>query len=222
MFGVHHRRGYTVGGIFHWSRMAIAVVIAVAAGLSPVRAQSAPQPAPVAQYAQALRYFNKHLSPRSSRSLAMHVLRDAYVHSLDPRLLVALVAVESSWRQQAVSRSGARGLGQLMPGTAQRLGVDAREPFANLAGTAAYLSALLAHFAPYDGDTQLAYAIGAYNAGPKAILRYHGIPPYHETRRYVAKVLGLWRRLSDPTLAATKLPVLPPALPEGVGPLTSF
>jgi len=189
----------------------VAVLSALSASTSRVTAQELPQtqPTPIAQYARALRYFNKSLSQNSSQQLALHVVRDAYVHSLDPRLLVALVAVESSWRPQAVSRAGARGLGQLMPSTARLLGVNPAEPFSNLSGTATYLESLLNRFAFYDSQTQLEYAVAAYNAGPKAIVRYHGLPPFAETQHYVRKVLSLLHELSDPTRLASKVPLLP-------------
>ena len=192
-----------------------AALIAVSASPSRVDAQELPQtqPTPLAQYARALRYFNHRLSSKKSEWLASHVLRESFVHNLDPRLLVAIVAVESSWRESAVSRHGARGLGQLMPATARGLGVNPREPYANLAGTAAYLASLIARFAGRDTDTQFRYAIGAYNAGPRAVFKYHGVPPFHETQRYVKKVWNLWARLADPSRATAKLPSLPVALP---------
>ena len=106
-------------------------------------------------------------------------------HHLDPWLLTALVEVESARQANAVSPKGARGLGQLMPATARRLGVkDVHDPEENLEGAAKYLSALIKR---YDGDLRLALA--AYNAGEKAVERYGGVPNYSETKRYVAKVL---------------------------------
>lgn len=220
MFGLRTRRRYDASRCLHWLTNVgvaaiVAVLIAVSASTSRVNAQELPQtqPTPVAQYAHALRYFNHHLSSQKSEWLAAHVLRESYVHNLDPRLLVALVAVESSWREGAVSRHGARGLGQLLPGTARNLGVNAREPYANLAGTAKYLASLIARFASHDVNTQFRYAIGAYNAGPRAVYKFHGIPPYHETQRYVHKVWNLWARLADPSRSTAKLPTLPIALP---------
>lgn len=165
--------------------------------------------APIAQYARALRYFNNDLSRNTSTWFAIHVLREAQKRHLDARLLVALVATESAWHPQAVSEVGARGLGQLMPGTAAELGADPREPYSNLAGTAKYLAMLRDRFAKYDRLRQYKYAIGAYNAGPGAIAYYHGIPPYPETREYVVKVIGLWHGLSGTHRISAQLPVLP-------------
>ena len=96
---------------------------------------------------------------------------------------------ESRWRENAVSPVGARGLAQLMPGTARELGVDPDDPLANLEGGARYLRQQLDRF---DGDIEKALA--AYNAGPGRVERAGGIPRIRETQTYVAAVMG---RLSD-------------------------
>ena len=106
-------------------------------------------------------------------------------HGLDPELVLAVVAVESGFQPQAVSRKGAQGLMQLMPATAKELGVkDALDPAENLDGGSRYLKDLIAL---YGGD--LKKALAAYNAGPGAVARHGGVPPYKETRRYVREVL---------------------------------
>jgi soluble lytic murein transglycosylase-like protein len=110
---------------------------------------------------------------------------------LSPTLIEALVWQESRWRADAVSHKGARGLGQLMPGTARELGVDPNNPYANLEGAARYLRAQLDRF---DGD--LERALAAYNAGPGRVERAGGVPRIAETRKYVAAIMG---RLSDHT-----------------------
>ena len=98
------------------------------------------------------------------------------------RLFVALIDQESRFNPRALSPKGARGLGQLMPETAALLGVDAGEPMANLHGAARYLTAQLAAFGRVD------LALAAYNAGPSRVEQFHGIPPFRETRDYVAKI----------------------------------
>jgi soluble lytic murein transglycosylase-like protein len=146
-------------------------------------------------YAQALRAFDPLLSPALARHLAARVVAEADAAGIDARLVVALVAVESSWTLAARSSAGAQGLGQLMPGTAADLGVDPADPDANLHGTVTYVRALLGHYADRRPADRYALAVAAYNAGPGAVDRYGGIPPYPETQRYVTRVFALWRRL---------------------------
>lgn len=111
-------------------------------------------------------------------------------YDLSPTLLEALVWQESRWREGAVSPAGARGLAQLMPGTARQMGVDPDDPSANLEGGARYLRAQLDTFG---GD--LEKALAAYNAGPGRVHQANGIPRIRETQNYVASILG---RLSEP------------------------
>ena len=108
---------------------------------------------------------------------------------LSPSLIEALVWQESRWRHDARSPVGARGLAQLMPGTARDLGVNPDDPFANLEGGARYLREQIDRF---DGD--LEKALAAYNAGPGRVMRAGGIPRIRETQLYVAAIMG---RLSD-------------------------
>ncbi len=108
---------------------------------------------------------------------------------LSPALIEALVWQESRWRSGAVSPVGARGLAQLMPGTARELGVNANDPFANLEGGARYLRAQMDRF---DGNVEKALA--AYNAGPGRVIKSGGVPRIRETQLYVAAIMG---RLSN-------------------------
>jgi soluble lytic murein transglycosylase-like protein len=145
-------------------------------------------------YAAILRTINPDLQQHQSASLARSVLADAQRSHVDPNLVVALVSVESSWRPGAVSPSGARGLGQLMPTTAHKLGVDPWDPAQNLRGVTSYLRSLIDRFSGRGVDT-LRYAIGAYNAGPRAVERSAGLPN-SGTRHYVTKVFAQWHSLN--------------------------
>jgi soluble lytic murein transglycosylase-like protein len=119
-------------------------------------------------------------------------------HDIDEDLLASVVRAESGGQVKAVSRTGARGLMQLMPGTANAMGVDdAFKPDQNIAGGTAYLDALLTRY-----HDNLALALAAYNAGPGAVDKYHGIPPYRETREYVARVIREFNRRKQLALMA--------------------
>ncbi|HEX2713835.1 MAG TPA: lytic transglycosylase domain-containing protein, partial [Candidatus Acidoferrales bacterium] len=111
-------------------------------------------------------------------------------NNIDPDLVSSVICAESGFNPNAVSRKGARGLMQLMPQTADRLGVqDAMDPTANVEGGTRYLGELLAR---YHGD--IVKALAAYNAGPDRVEQYHGVPPYRETLGYVARVIRDYNR----------------------------
>lgn len=111
-------------------------------------------------------------------------------HNVDIDLLASVVKAESGGNTHAVSRAGARGLMQLMPATAANLGVEApNRPDQNVQGGSTYLDQLLTRY-----HDNLALALAAYNAGPATVDRYHGIPPYRETRLYVARVIHEFNR----------------------------
>jgi soluble lytic murein transglycosylase-like protein len=158
-------------------------------------AGAAETPAAASNYATVLRTINPHLQVHESLAYARSLLADSERTNLDPNLIMALVTVESSWRPAAVSSHGARGLGQLMPTTAARLGVNPWDPAENLRGASSYLRTLVNRFAGR-GVNAMRDAIGAYNAGPRAVERYRGLPPNYETRHYVTKVLAQWHTLS--------------------------
>jgi soluble lytic murein transglycosylase-like protein len=106
-------------------------------------------------------------------------------YDLDPAVITAMVQVESNFDPYAVSHKGACGLLQLIPATAERFGVkDVFDPRDNLAGGARYFRWLLDRF-----ENRMEFALAAYNAGENAVTHYDGIPPYRETRDYVARVL---------------------------------
>ncbi|MEE8522476.1 MAG: lytic transglycosylase domain-containing protein [Thermoanaerobaculia bacterium] len=127
--------------------------------------------------------------------------------NLNPRLVQAVVQVESGYNPRALSRQGAMGLMQLMPDTARQMGVaDPYDPVQNLRGGTRYLRQQLERF------SNLSLALAAYNAGPTTVARYDGLPPYRETRDYVRKVLGLLG-LSGRQSAAAPAPRLTAADP---------
>lgn len=129
--------------------------------------------------------------PGKSRDEIMHVVRQmSRRHGMDSSLVAAVIEVESNFEPDAVSHKGAQGLMQIMPSTGKDLGLD--KPFDmedNIEAGVKYLKEQINRF----GDTKLALA--AYNAGPKQVERYGGIPPFPETQNYVRKVLSIYKRL---------------------------
>jgi soluble lytic murein transglycosylase-like protein len=119
------------------------------------------------------------------------LLREAgAIHHIDPDLLASIVLEESGGNPRAVSRAGAVGLMQLMPATASDLRIgNVRRPAQNVAAGSTYLDALLMYY-----HDDVVKALAAYNAGPAVVDRYHGLPPYPETRRYVARVIHEYNR----------------------------
>jgi len=118
------------------------------------------------------------------------ILEAAKKHRIDPALVAAVIRAESNFVPSAVSRKGARGLMQLMPATARRMGVRRDfDPRENIAGGTAYLAELAERF----GDDAAELILAAYNAGERAVEEFGGVPPYRETRAYVKKVTELWR-----------------------------
>ncbi|EMO88274.1 lytic transglycosylase domain-containing protein [Leptospira noguchii] len=116
-------------------------------------------------------------------SLSKIIHQESEKNNLDPRLVQSVIKAESNFKTDAVSPKGAIGLMQLMPSTANSLGVeDPFDPAENVAGGTKFLSDLLNKYKNLD------HALAAYNAGPSAVDRYAGIPPYRETRNYVEKV----------------------------------
>lgn len=138
-------------------------------------------------------------TPSSAKPEVRDLLQHAgQQHNVDTELLAAVVHAESAGRSTAVSRTGAQGLMQLMPGTARQLGVkDAFAPDQNINGGSAYLDQLLTRY-----HDNLPLALAAYNAGPGAVDKYHGVPPYRETRAYVARVIKEFNRRKKMQLRA--------------------
>lgn len=158
-------------------------LLALSDSASPV----APQAIAGAPETAALTQVDPAAGPAAWRD---HVAQLAAKYDVSPALLEALVWQESRWNTGAVSPAGARGLAQLMPGTARQMGIDSANPHANLEGGARYLRMQLDAFG---GDVEKALA--AYNAGPGRVIRAGGIPAIRETRDYVASIMT---RLSNP------------------------
>ena len=169
--------------------------MAGAPAVSPSQADAAAQPVlveglslPESAIADPARHA-AGVPPRYSAKIAELAVR----FDLSPSLLEALVWQESRWRENAVSPVGARGLAQLMPGTARYLGVDSADPFQNLEGGARYLREQLDRF-----DGNLEKALAAYNAGPGRVERAGGVPNIRETQNYVAAIMGRLANHSRP------------------------
>ncbi len=131
-------------------------------------------------------------------------------YRLDPDLVNSVIRAESGFNVRAVSRKGAQGLMQLMPGTASKLGVpNAFDPEANVEGGTKYLRELLERY-----NFDLVKALAAYNAGPLRVEQYGGVPPYYETRAYVARIVRDFNRKKLAAKSAAKQPVALPKQPK--------
>jgi hypothetical protein len=137
-------------------------------------------------------HANPLAMPTPPASFDEMLVRAALEQGLEPEFVRSVARVESDLRPDAVSNKGAIGLMQLMPGTAALFGVDAHNPQDNVLGGAKFLRALLLR---YHGDPELALA--AYNAGPGAVQKYNGVPPYLETRQYVIRVLREYKKQQE-------------------------
>jgi soluble lytic murein transglycosylase-like protein len=132
-----------------------------------------------------------------SAPLTTHIEEASQLYNLDPKLIHAVIQVESRYDPKALSPKGAQGLMQLMPSTARDLQVgDPYNPRENIEGGARYLRYLLDSY-----NQDLSLALAAYNAGPEKVNLYKGIPPYLETRSYVQKVIQIYNRLKNQLLS---------------------
>jgi hypothetical protein len=157
-----------------------------------------PPPSPAAAIPAKLAAANSNAEPTAAEMREL-LANAGTAHNIDEDLLASVIHAESGGHVKAVSRTGAQGLMQLMPGTARTLGVtDSFKPDQNIAGGTAYLDALLKRY-----KDNLALALAAYNAGPGAVDRYHGIPPFRETRAYVARVIREFNRRKRASTLAT-------------------
>ena len=138
---------------------------------------------------------------KSEKTIPDHVFDASRSTGIDPDFLNSVIHHESAFNPRAVSKKGAKGLMQLMPETADQLGVrDSFDPGQNIRGGAAYLRQLLVQ---YNGDAQKALA--AYNAGPHRVKEFNGVPPYRETRAYVAGIIREYngKKLAEQRTART-------------------
>jgi soluble lytic murein transglycosylase-like protein len=158
---------------------------------------SASEEALIQAYANGVRYFNRRMGVADARRIAQNIIYYSRRYGLEAQLVMAVIAVESNFNPSAVSPKGAMGLGQLMPGTASDLGVgNAYDVSQNLEGSTRLLQSHIRNFAngrPTEEAIKLALA--CYNAGPGAVRKYRGIPPYRETQNYVAKITRLYLQL---------------------------
>jgi soluble lytic murein transglycosylase-like protein len=155
-------------------------------------------------YAHVLRAINPKLHEDQSRVYASALLLDSRRMHLDPRLVMAVVTVESGWNARALSPDGAQGLGQFLPETARELGVNSWSGRSNLRGITVYLHQLLGLFR--SSRHAMSQALASYNVGPYTVKSNGGVPP-RSAQRYVVKVMAAWHafkaRLSaQPTIAA--------------------
>jgi soluble lytic murein transglycosylase-like protein len=152
-------------------------------------------------YKNAVKNFNRKLTDQQAETIARSVLGFSWKYKVDPRLVCAVILAESHFRVNATSRCGAQGLGQLMPGTAAGLGVNnAYDPVENIYGSTRYIRSMLDRMVGGKMWNQLtwndlALALAAYNAGPGAVKKHGGVPPYKETQNYVRKVVSIYKQL---------------------------
>ena len=163
---------------------------------SVMRVETLPDPVIAPAAPVAMKSASISAEP-TAQELAQMLARAGAAHHIDTDLLLSLVHAESGGKARVVSRAGARGLMQLMPGTAAALGVkDAFVPEQNVEGGTSYLDALLTRY-----KDNIALALAAYNAGPGAVDKYHGVPPYRETRAYVSRIIREFNRRKTVLLA---------------------
>jgi soluble lytic murein transglycosylase-like protein len=192
----------------HWFRLALLLnpttaqayyalgwLARLAGSVSPARTAVAPSAKVAPPRAEAttaegittfIRTSNPSILPSVAKWEGMAIEEVSTQEGIDPRLVTALVSVESAFDPNAVSSKGAQGLGQLMPRTAAELGVNPRDPWQNLVGAARILRQNQATF------HSLPLTLAAYNAGGRVVREYGGIPPFPETQHYVWKILSIF------------------------------
>jgi hypothetical protein len=175
-----------------WVIFGTAVFFAIS-GFMPRESQKTTRPLVSSVVCEPEIFPSAAVRPDSDTEQNLHqiILRAADRHKVDPALVKAVIRAESGYNPNAVSKKGAMGLMQLMPRTAEALGVDDEDifnPESNIDAGVKYLKHLLIQF---NGDIRL--AVAAYNAGTKKVIKYKDIPPYKATRHYVNKVLEYYQ-----------------------------
>ncbi len=149
---------------------------------------------PVLAIARAVLRTNPQIAPADALHLAGETARAASANALPPEFLAATLLQESAFDPRAISAAGAVGIAQFMLSTAQEAGVDPFDPYDAIRGAAALLSGYVRAYRGAYADPYAA-ALAAYNAGPGAVTQYHGVPPYPETREYVADIVDRWAKI---------------------------
>lgn len=155
----------------------------------------------VGAYTKAIRNFNPRLTSSEADTISRSIIGFSLRYQIDPRLVCAVILAESHFRIGATSHSGAQGLGQLMPSTAAGLGVnDAYDPVQNIYGSVRYVKGMLDRMSGNKDFNELtwydlALALAAYNAGPNAVKKHGGVPPFRETQNYVRRVTSIYKQL---------------------------
>jgi len=179
-----------------------------------VKHNAKPEPAPtrakpeaantqniVKTYANAIKRFNAKLSDSQADTIARSILGFSGKYKVDARLVCAVIVAESNFRIDAKSCAGACGLGQLMPGTAAGMGItNPYDPVENIYGSVRYIKSMLERTSRGKDWNELTWydlakALAAYNAGPGAVKKHGGIPPYRETQNYVKRVISIYKQL---------------------------
>ena len=156
----------------------------------------APVPQPELAITRAVLHTNPRLLAAEALLLADVTANAARKHGLPPEFLAATLLQESAYDVEALSSAGAIGIAQFMPETAAGVGIDPRDPFQAIGGAAELLGS---YVSAYRGEYDDAYAaaLAAYNAGPLAVQRYRGVPPYAETREYIELIFYRWARIAS-------------------------
>ncbi|MGA8535125.1 MAG: lytic transglycosylase domain-containing protein [Candidatus Tumulicola sp.] len=151
--------------------------------------------APELAIARAILRTNPRITQSAALLLAIETAQAARERSLPPEFLAATLLQESAYDVEALSSAGAVGIAQFMPETAAGIGVDPNDPFASIAAAAELLGSYAASYRGTYADPYVA-ALAAYNAGPVAVRQYGGVPPYPETREYIALIFDRWARIA--------------------------